>query len=139
MILVFLLETLLVFLILYFILSGIYYLSEVTDKLRTVLHRVENPTSTEEETITESDIDSTHPDTFILTNDAVTSIRESGNCTICTESLGDSITATTCGHIFHPNCLTTWFESQERDNHPTNCPVCRTTIRRESSPPPSTP
>ena len=47
-------------------------------------------------------------------------------CSICTESLymGCAPQATPCGHIFHSNCIMTWFEQDdsEQDNH---CPMCR--------------
>uniref|UniRef100_A0A182N4X2 RING-type domain-containing protein n=1 Tax=Anopheles dirus TaxID=7168 RepID=A0A182N4X2_9DIPT len=41
-------------------------------------------------------------------------------CTICWESLEDgSIMATSCGHIFHSQCIVNW------TNRSYHCPECR--------------
>jgi hypothetical protein len=54
-------------------------------------------------------------------------------CGICHEDVIDSGTSsgsgaatgslnTSCGHIFHPNCLWKWYSTQDENN----CPMCRT-------------
>ena len=44
-------------------------------------------------------------------------------CLVCLETVGSTNTVTskrlTCGHAFHPNCITTWFITSDE------CPVCR--------------
>ncbi|CAF4605472.1 unnamed protein product, partial [Rotaria magnacalcarata] len=35
-----------------------------------------------------------------------------------------SIKRLTCQHIFHKNCLRSWFQRQQ------TCPICRTTVLR---------
>ena len=51
-------------------------------------------------------------------------------CGICHEDVIDSRTGgvatgslkTSCGHLFHPNCLWKWYSTQDENN----CPMCRT-------------
>jgi len=52
-------------------------------------------------------------------------------CGICHEDVIDSRTGgtvatgslkTSCGHLFHPNCLWKWYSTQDKNN----CPMCRT-------------
>lgn len=40
------------------------------------------------------------------------------NCSICLESLNTSIVKTTCGHIFHTDCLIEWYKKKQ------TCPLC---------------
>lgn len=55
-------------------------------------------------------------------------------CSICTDNLTEfqekisiydenEIVSTSCGHLFHSNCLFSWLRRQK------NCPECRTTIK----------
>lgn len=55
-------------------------------------------------------------------------------CSICTENLTafqeklslyeqNEIVSTSCGHLFHSNCLFEWLRRQK------NCPECRTAVR----------
>ena len=47
------------------------------------------------------------------------------SCTICRERFDDNsiVRKLSCGHIFHINCIDTWFESN------ITCPVCRADLR----------
>ncbi|CAF3189543.1 unnamed protein product [Rotaria socialis] len=47
-------------------------------------------------------------------------------CIICREEMQvqQSIKRLTCQHIFHKNCLRSWFQRQQ------TCPICRTTVLR---------
>ena len=139
----FFLETVLVFLIIYFILMGIYLLSETTtklfeflDKIEQILTRIQSldQPQSQPQPQPQSHIEN---GTVILSNDSIQEIRNTGNCTICTEPLGDTISATTCGHIYHPNCIETWFTQQQRDNHSLSCPVCRAPVQRNETPAPT--
>lgn len=122
----FLLETVFVFLILYSVTSTLSSMTAAVEKLRTVIsrmdtgehHRTEQPSPTEAE-----------GDTVVLSNEAIQAIRDESNCTICTDPLGDTMSATTCGHIFHPSCLESWFDSQRRNGHSSTCPICRAHVR----------
>lgn len=53
------------------------------------------------------------------------------NCPICLETLTSTTTiSTTCGHVFHENCLTQWF----RTSGDRKCPNCKTTQQNEPEP-----
>jgi hypothetical protein len=45
-------------------------------------------------------------------------------CQICHDDIGDCAAATTCGHVFHGDCLSTWEDVSEACGSP--CPICRT-------------
>lgn len=42
-------------------------------------------------------------------------------CPICLEYMGDDIYETFCGHLFHKDCVKTWFNKVGR----VECPACR--------------
>lgn len=47
-------------------------------------------------------------------------INEQSKCNICfEEDNNNSLIKTSCSHIFHKECLNTWFEKKK------NCPICR--------------
>ena len=50
----------------------------------------------------------------------------SGDCTICLSELrtGGGTSVFPCGHIFHKECIDTWFSYDNR------CPCCRTELRK---------
>ena len=43
-------------------------------------------------------------------------------CSICYGEDNERSIVTSCGHAFHINCLTKWWETKEGD---ANCPMCR--------------
>jgi len=43
-----------------------------------------------------------------------------GQCVICQDVLGEDISATLCGHVFHRACISTWLTKSQF------CPNCRT-------------
>lgn len=51
-------------------------------------------------------------------------------CEICAEEfMADTdkkVSAISCGHVFHENCLNCWFGTQCKQNRRVNCPKCRT-------------
>ncbi|CAF1130510.1 unnamed protein product [Adineta steineri] len=51
-------------------------------------------------------------------------------CIICREEMlaQQSIKRLSCQHIFHKNCLRSWFQRQQ------TCPICRTTVLRPTTP-----
>jgi len=51
-------------------------------------------------------------------------------CIICREDMQaqQSIKRLGCQHIFHKNCLRSWFQRQQ------TCPICRTTVLRSAAP-----
>ncbi|CAF1146606.1 unnamed protein product, partial [Rotaria sordida] len=51
-------------------------------------------------------------------------------CIICREDMQvqQSIKRLSCQHIFHKNCLRSWFQRQQ------TCPICRTTVLRPTPP-----
>ncbi|CAF0725966.1 unnamed protein product [Rotaria sp. Silwood1] len=51
-------------------------------------------------------------------------------CIICREEMQvqQSIKRLSCQHIFHKNCLRSWFQRQQ------TCPICRTTVLRPTPP-----
>ena len=93
-----------------------------------------------------------NPNTFILTDAMIQSIQQlqaghssdsdeetdDNTCIICTEALhrqnananastsSSTITLTSCGHMFHTNCIQQWMNTSER---PT-CPVCRHSLQQ---------
>ena len=40
------------------------------------------------------------------------------NCSICLETLDNDLVKTTCGHIYHNNCLIDWYKKKQ------TCPLC---------------
>jgi hypothetical protein len=48
-------------------------------------------------------------------------------CSICYEAITSSTgkVVMSCKHTFHFKCLTTWFQSQEKNELASNCPCCR--------------
>lgn len=131
MILSIFLETILFFVILYFIFTLIYYLSSVNNRLHTTIEKLNNfsisvPNATVQ--VDENDFDGTSY-MFNISSDTLESIRNCDNCTICTDGLDDNVTITTCGHIFHKSCLNSWLDSQENSGRDeTSCPICRTVL-----------
>lgn len=56
-------------------------------------------------------------------------LRNSDNvCIICREEMTDNCKKLPCNHIFHINCLTTWFQRQQ------TCPTCRLDILNSVTP-----
>ena len=49
------------------------------------------------------------------------------DCSICYEAITSSTgkVVMSCDHTFHFKCLTTWFQSQEKNELASNCPCCR--------------
>ncbi len=39
-----------------------------------------------------------------------------------------------CGHIFHKDCVDSWFKYQKRQNEDPNCPICRKEIDQDELP-----
>jgi Ring finger domain len=62
-------------------------------------------------------------------NNAVETIQEgSGTCAICQDTIsGQCARIRHCGHMYHRNCVVTWFALSVR------CPVCRHDIRGQDS------
>lgn len=56
--------------------------------------------------------------------------RSTFSCEICAEEfMADTdkkVSAISCGHVFHENCLNCWFGTQRKQNRRVNCPKCRT-------------
>lgn len=46
-------------------------------------------------------------------------------CSICLEEINENGYTTLCGHTFHKNCLSRWFNT---DLQRTTCPLCREDI-----------
>ena len=51
------------------------------------------------------------------------------SCSICLEEFEDNetISKTSCNHMFHETCLETWLNTN------TKCPFCRNTLKEESN------
>ena len=49
------------------------------------------------------------------------------HCPTCLELLApeDDLRCPPCGHVFHYNCLRTWFQSKRASGDPPDCPQCR--------------
>ncbi|CAF3910589.1 unnamed protein product [Rotaria sp. Silwood2] len=64
-----------------------------------------------------------------LTADELASVADT-TCIICREEMQvqQSIKRLSCQHIFHKNCLRSWFQRQQ------TCPICRTTVLRPIPP-----
>jgi hypothetical protein len=45
-------------------------------------------------------------------------------CTICSDDLKENICSTPCGHVYHRNCVSNWF------NNYRSCPQCRKYCRK---------
>ncbi|CAA9990386.1 ERAD-associated E3 ubiquitin-protein ligase HRD1, putative [Plasmodium knowlesi strain H] len=54
-------------------------------------------------------------------------LREVGTCIICRDDLKEGSKKLSCSHIFHVECLKSWFIQQQ------TCPICRTEIKPQSS------
>ncbi|KMZ78196.1 hypothetical protein PVIIG_02195 [Plasmodium vivax India VII] len=54
-------------------------------------------------------------------------LKEVGTCIICRDDLKEGSKKLTCSHIFHVECLKSWFIQQQ------TCPICRTEIKPQSS------
>lgn len=56
----------------------------------------------------------------------VVHLDQSAVCSICLEPLrnGTSVASLRCGHLFHCDCITSWFEQEVR-GRTLACPVCR--------------
>ncbi|SBT72287.1 ERAD-associated E3 ubiquitin-protein ligase HRD1, putative [Plasmodium malariae] len=54
-------------------------------------------------------------------------IKEVGTCIICRDDLKQGSKKLTCSHIFHVDCLKSWFIQQQ------TCPICRTEIRPQTN------
>lgn len=52
---------------------------------------------------------------------------ESFECCICDDEKNGMFIVTSCRHMFHHSCLTTWFEEK------TTCPRCRHDLRDDHS------
>ncbi|CAF1519101.1 unnamed protein product [Adineta ricciae] len=65
-----------------------------------------------------------------LTADELANVADT-TCIICREDMQvqQSIKRLACQHIFHKNCLRSWFQRQQ------TCPICRTTVLRAPNPP----
>tara|TARA_A100001015_G_C15003490_1_gene719619 strand:- start:337 stop:816 length:480 start_codon:yes stop_codon:yes gene_type:complete len=48
------------------------------------------------------------------------SFNDDNMCSICLENLEKNLVQLKCGHIFHKNCIDTWYKSQKN-----TCPICR--------------
>ena len=74
------------------------------------------------------------PDINVLTSSSSIHIyntleTEFESCSICMENFSSNSIVrklNNCGHIFHVDCVDTWFETNIR------CPVCRTDLREET-------
>lgn len=52
-----------------------------------------------------------------------------GQCTICFEDMWDKDSIfTTCGHIFHKDCIDRWLKEKAK-----NCPICRASLDRSDA------
>lgn len=51
------------------------------------------------------------------------------SCSVCLEEFKDNetISKTSCNHMFHKNCLETWLNTN------TKCPFCRNTLKEENN------
>ena len=54
-------------------------------------------------------------------------------CIICREDMTTSCKKLPCTHIFHTNCLRSWFQRQQ------TCPTCRMDVLRQPMPRQTTP
>ncbi|SBT45492.1 ERAD-associated E3 ubiquitin-protein ligase HRD1, putative [Plasmodium ovale wallikeri] len=54
-------------------------------------------------------------------------LKEVGTCIICRDDLKEGSKKLSCSHIFHVECLKSWFIQQQ------TCPICRTEIKPQSS------
>ncbi|SOV18958.1 ERAD-associated E3 ubiquitin-protein ligase HRD1 [Plasmodium sp. gorilla clade G2] len=50
-------------------------------------------------------------------------LKEAGTCIICRDDLKEGSKKLSCSHIFHVDCLKSWFIQQQ------TCPICRTEIK----------
>ncbi|CAF1991961.1 unnamed protein product [Rotaria magnacalcarata] len=73
-----------------------------------------------------NNLNTMYPD---LTADELVNVTDT-TCIICREEMQvqQSIKRLDCQHIFHKNCLRSWFQRQQA------CPICRTTVLRSRVP-----
>lgn len=48
------------------------------------------------------------------------------NCSICQDSTNSGLAAMLCGHVFHHECISTWFIKKKKSR----CPLCQETNTR---------
>uniref|UniRef100_A0A8C9HAK0 RING-type E3 ubiquitin transferase n=1 Tax=Piliocolobus tephrosceles TaxID=591936 RepID=A0A8C9HAK0_9PRIM len=54
-------------------------------------------------------------------------LKEVGTCIICRDELKEGSKKLSCSHIFHVECLKSWFIQQQ------TCPICRTEIKPQTN------
>ena len=56
------------------------------------------------------------------------------HCPTCLDPLSpeDDLRCPPCGHVFHYNCLLTWFDNKRASGDPPDCPQCRKVTDTES-------
>lgn len=52
-------------------------------------------------------------------------------CSICMEDNSMETFPTQCNHYFHKDCITEWFNSQNKLNQEITCPMCRCDLKYE--------
>ena len=55
------------------------------------------------------------------------SLADQGCCSVCLETFraGERVAHSICHHLFHEDCIVSWFASQSLDQGQQQCPCCR--------------
>lgn len=62
--------------------------------------------------------------------DALDEDEEEDECVVCMEKIrvGDDVSSLTCKHVFHYECIQSWFVQELNDHGVATCPVCKVMV-----------
>ena len=118
-------------LICYFIFMTFMMISILEKLYDFLVQNHPNPTITE--TNDDNDNEEDRHNVMELPDLVVETLRDSNqaNCSICTEAMTENLSTTSCGHLFHTNCLQTWMNQSTNQSR---CPICRSNITSQDGP-----